>query len=124
MKIAKLLLSLSLFLGSILLAGDKEDIINQIITENEYSNKNNKTMDIYSKEGALEFWSSGGLLNEVGTEDRTNEFESFEQLSLALEAWIKDYNTNYLHSTLGYVPPNVFEQRWLDQQLSSPLIAA
>lgn len=77
MKIAKLLLSLSLFFGSILLAGDKEDIINQIITENEYSNKNNKTMDIYSKEGALEFWSSGGLLNEVGTEDRTNEFESF-----------------------------------------------
>ena len=77
MKIAKLLLSLSLFFGSILLAGDKEHIINQIITENEYSNKNNKTMDIYSKEGALEFWSSGGLLNEVGTEDRTNEFESF-----------------------------------------------
>lgn len=54
----------------------------------------------------------------------TNEFESFEQLSLALDAWVKDYDANYLHSTLGYVPPNVFEQRCLNQQLSSPLIAA
>ena len=54
----------------------------------------------------------------------TNEFESFEQLSQALDAWVQDYNANYLHSTLGYVPPSVFEQRWLDQQLNSPLIAA
>ncbi len=50
----------------------------------------------------------------------SNEFDSFEQLKLALDAWVKDYNANYLHSTLGYVPPNVFEQRWLDQQPSSP----
>ena len=54
----------------------------------------------------------------------TNEFEIFEKLSLALDAWVKDYNANYLHSTLGYVPPNVFEQRWLNQPVSSPLIAA
>ena len=54
----------------------------------------------------------------------TREFKSFEQLSLALEAWIKDYNANYLHSTLGYLPPNVFEKRWLEQQPNSPLIAA
>ena len=25
----------------------------------------------------------------------TNEFESFEQLKLALDAWVKDYNANY-----------------------------
>ena len=54
----------------------------------------------------------------------SNEFESFDQLKLALDNWVKDYNANYLHSTLGYVPPNVFEQRWLDQQLNSPLMAA
>ena len=54
----------------------------------------------------------------------TREFESFEQLSLALDAWVQDYNANYLHSTLGYVSPSVFEQRWLDQQLISPLVAA
>ena len=40
----------------------------------------------------------------------SNEFESFEQLSLALDVWVKDYNANYLNSTLGYVPPNVFEK--------------
>jgi putative transposase len=54
----------------------------------------------------------------------TREFESFEQLSLALEAWIKNYNANYLHSTLRYIPLNVFEQRWLEQQPNSPLMAA
>ena len=54
----------------------------------------------------------------------TREFESFEQLSLALDAWVQHYNANYLHSTLGYVPPSGFEQRWLDQQLNSPLMAA
>ena len=54
----------------------------------------------------------------------TREFESFEQLSLALDAWVQDYNANYLHSTLSYVSPSVFEQRWLDQQLNSPLVAA
>jgi transposase InsO family protein len=54
----------------------------------------------------------------------SNEFDSLEQLKLALDAWIKDDDTNYLHSALGYVPPNVFEQQWLDQQPNSPLITA
>ena len=54
----------------------------------------------------------------------SNEFESFDQLKLALDNWVKDYNANYLHSTLGYVPPNVFEKRYLDQQPNSPLMAA
>jgi len=47
-----------------------------------------------------------------------------EQLKLALDAWVKDYKANYWHSTLGYVSPNIFEQRWLDQQPNSPLMAA
>ena len=54
----------------------------------------------------------------------SNEFDSFEQLKLALDLWIKDYNENYLHSALGYMPPNVFEQRWLEKQSNTPLIAA
>lgn len=54
----------------------------------------------------------------------SNEFDSFEQLTMALDVWVKDYNTNYLHSTLGYVPPNSFEKRCLDQRLDSPLMAA
>ena len=31
----------------------------------------------------------------------------------ALDQWIDDYNATYLHSTLGYIPPNTFEQRFL-----------
>ena len=77
MRISKLILSFCLFFAGVLSAGDKEDIINQILAENNYANKNNKTMDIYSKDGALEFWSSGGLLNKVGIEGRVNEFDSF-----------------------------------------------
>ncbi len=77
MRISKLIVSFCLFFAGVLSAGDKEDIVNQIIAENNYANKNNRTMDIYSKDGALEFWSSGGLLNEVGIEGRINEFDSF-----------------------------------------------
>ena len=54
----------------------------------------------------------------------SNEFESFDQLKRALDNWVNDYNANYLHSALGYLPPNVFEKRYLDQQLNSPLMAA
>ena len=34
-------------------------------------------MSEYSKDGALEFWSSGGLLHEVGPDGRSDEYESF-----------------------------------------------
>ena len=44
--------------------------------------------------------------------------------SVMFDTWGKDYNTNYLYSSLGYVPPNVFEKRWLDQLPTSPLMAA
>ena len=66
MKTAKLFFSLTVFFSSVLLAGDKEDIIKQIMASNDYVNKNKTNMSEYSKDGALEFWSSGGLLHEVG----------------------------------------------------------
>jgi len=77
MKTAKLFLSLTVFFSSVLLAGDKEDIIKQIMASNDYVNKNKTNMSEYSKEGALEFWSSGGLLNEVGPDGRSDEYENF-----------------------------------------------
>lgn len=77
MKTVKHLLSLSLFCSSVLFAGDREDIIQVVMESNDYQVKNNRSMDIYSKEGALEFWSSGGLMNRIeGAEGRINEFES------------------------------------------------
>jgi len=77
MKTAKLFLSLTVFFSSVLLAGDKEDIIKQIMASNDYVNKTKTNMSEYSKEGALEFWSSGGLLHEVGPDGRSDEYESF-----------------------------------------------
>ena len=77
MKTAKLFLSLTVFFSSVLLAGDKEDIIKQIMASNNYVNKNKTNMSEYSKDGALEFWSSGGLLHEVGPGGRSDEYESF-----------------------------------------------
>ena len=77
MKSAKLFLSLTVFFSSVLLAGDKEDIIKQIMASNDYVNKTKTNMSEYSKEGALEFWSSGGLLHEVGPDGRSDEYESF-----------------------------------------------
>ena len=77
MKSAKLFLSLTVFFSSVLLAGDKEDIIKQIMASNDYVNKTKTNMSEYSTEGALEFWSSGGLLHEVGPDGRSDEYESF-----------------------------------------------
>ena len=77
MKSAKLFLSLTVFFSSVLLAGDKEDIIKQIMASNDYVNKTKTNMSEYSKDGALEFWSSGGLLHEVGPDGRSDEYESF-----------------------------------------------
>ena len=77
MKTAKLFLSLTVFFSSVLLAGDKEDLIKQIMASNDYVNKNKTNMSEYSKDGALEFWSSGGLLHEVGPGGRSDEYDSF-----------------------------------------------
>jgi putative transposase len=33
-------------------------------------------------------------------------------LASALETWIEDYNTHYLHSALGYKPPRQFEREY------------
>lgn len=43
---------------------------------NAYSNKNLKgPADEYSKEGATEFWSSGGLMQEISATGRPEEYE-------------------------------------------------
>ena len=58
-----------------LIAGDKEDIIKQILSNNEYSKKNNQAADEYSLKGALEFWSSGGLLQTVNPSGRPEKYD-------------------------------------------------
>ena len=47
MKTAKLFLSLTVFFSSVLLAGDKEDIIKQIMASNDYVNKDTNLEDLF-----------------------------------------------------------------------------
>jgi len=58
-----------------LIAGDKEDLIKQILANNAYSKKNSQAADEYSSKGALEFWSSGGLLQTVDPGGRPEKYD-------------------------------------------------
>ena len=54
------------------------EVKQEILESFEYTRQNLKTRpEDYSSQGALEFWSSGGLLNEVGPNDRIESFEVF-----------------------------------------------
>jgi hypothetical protein len=51
------------------------EVTETILENSRYVTENNTSRpDTYSSEGALEFWSSGGLLNEVTNRD-TDEYE-------------------------------------------------
>jgi len=54
----------------------------------------------------------------------SNDFESLETLSTALQDWIHYYNTEYLHSSLNYLPPSVFEKHALSKNIKPPLKVA
>ena len=64
-------------ISSFLVAGDVEEIKKQIMDNNEYSNKNNRSVNEYSKSGALEYWSSGGLIQEIDPDGRPEEYDYF-----------------------------------------------
>lgn len=72
----KLLIGIAV-ISSFILAGDVDEIKNQIMNNNEYSNKNNRSVNEYSKNGALEFWSSGGLIQEIDPDGRPEEYDYF-----------------------------------------------
>ena len=69
MKIIALALSgVLLFAGAFAQADEatEQEVIKTLMDANAQTKKNLKGMgDTVSKEGSLEFWSSGGLLNEV-----------------------------------------------------------
>ena len=75
-KIIMTLIVLSMAIPMTLMAGDKEEIIEQIMKGNAYMNKNKKTMQEYSTKGALEFWSSGGLIHEISPLGRPDYYDS------------------------------------------------
>ncbi len=40
------------------------------------------------------------------------EWKHADEIDTKLTAWIEYYNESYLHSTLGYIPPNKFEETY------------
>jgi len=51
-----------------------------------------------------------------------NEWTSPSVFYAALEKWIGYYNSTYLHSTLGYMPPEKFEEQFFNQQQQETLL--
>jgi hypothetical protein len=64
--------------GSAYAQSDTEkEVIQTILESSAYSNKNLKNRpDEYSTKGAVEFWSSGGLLQEVAPDARPEAFDA------------------------------------------------
>ena len=70
----------------------EKQIIKMLLDDNAYTKKNLKGQsDVIAKEGSLEFWSSGGLLNEVDSDAPAQEFDAF--------------NTNLKHITVITLVP-------------------
>ena len=78
-KIILVLSGILLFAGSFAHADEatEQEVIKTIMDGNAYAKKNLKDEDdTVSKDGSLEFWSSGGLLQEVHAGTEPNEYES------------------------------------------------
>ena len=61
-------------------AGDAEEVKKTIEDDFAYLNKNKRSKNEYSKNGALEFWSSGGLLHKI---DASGRPETYEEVNLS-----------------------------------------
>jgi putative transposase len=48
-----------------------------------------------------------------------NEYETFEQAYWGIQQFVQIYNEKRLHSSIGYVPPNEFEQQQINIRLVS-----
>jgi|TARA_B100000315_G_scaffold150831_1_gene139581 hypothetical protein len=64
---------------SLIFAGDAEDVKQRIEDGFAHLNKMKKSLNDYSKDGALEFWSSGGLLQTI---DPTGRPETYDEIKL------------------------------------------
>ena len=61
-------------------AGDAEEIKKTIEDDFAYLNKNKRSKNEYSKNGALEFWSSGGLMHKIAASGRP---ETYDEVNLS-----------------------------------------
>ena len=70
--------------------------------------------DSYDNAMAESLWAS--LKRELVYEQH---FRTKKEARLAVFEWIIWYNTDWLYSSLGYVPPEEFEELWWSQQTAS-----
>ena len=78
-KVLLVLTGILLFAGAFAHADEatEQEVIKTIMDGNAYAKKNLKDQDdTVSKDGSLEFWSSGGLLQEVKAGSEPGEYES------------------------------------------------
>jgi len=64
-----------ILVSSLMFAGDVEEVKKQIISSSEYLSKNKRSVNEYSKNGGLEFWSSGGLMHEIDPNGRAETYD-------------------------------------------------
>lgn len=74
LKLIRHICIVSIF-SSLIIAGDAEDVKKTIEDSYAYLNKTKKTINDYSKDGGLEFWSSGGLLQSIEPSGRGEVYE-------------------------------------------------
>jgi len=51
------------------------------------------------------------------------KWKSQEGLIKALGGWIRFYNEEYLHSSLGYKSPTTFEKEWEGEEMCQPAMS-
>ena len=80
MKKVVLVLTALLIFGATIAHADEateQAVIKTLLDRNAYGKKNLKAMDdTVAKDGSLEFWSSGGLLQEVDADAAPQEFDA------------------------------------------------
>jgi len=92
--LATALIALLMVSGTAALADEKteKEVLQTILDSNAYVKANNKGNPAdYSKDGAVEFWSSGGVMHEVGPDDASGEFD--------------DYNVDVFHIKVATLVP-------------------
>jgi hypothetical protein len=78
-EVLLVLTSMFLFVGAFAHADEatEQEVIKTLMDGNAYTKKNLKDeVDTVSKDGSLEFWSSGGFLQEVKPGSKPDEYES------------------------------------------------
>lgn len=88
-----------------------QEVTETIMENNRYLNENGTGMpDSYSSQGALEFWSSGGLLNEVDNRDADQfEFVSVQVKHLQVVPLVEGQAAVAHYYSEGAMKPKGFE---------------